>query len=122
MRCSYICVFVASFLLVSCINDGHIVSLTINDQPGEILKLYTLTQQGVLFEEETDPPNYISLSKLDKEILYLSKQYNFTPGGWGPVELFIKIDHVPQNIKCVLNEWDKLCLRYSVPYILTLLK
>ena len=52
----------------------------------------------------------------------MAEQYKITPGGRGPVDVYINAEDIPRNLYYSLNRWDKLCIKHQVPYILSIVR
>ena len=119
MLCAALSALIA--LLTSC-SCPQSVTLTLRDQPGEILQVLLINKDGNFVSEVDDPPEVICINELEKEVKYLAEQYKITPGGWGPVDVYINAEDIPRNLYYSLNKWDKLCIKHQVPYILSIVR
>ena len=119
MICAALSALIA--LLTSC-SCPQSVTLTLRDQPGEILQPLLINKDGNFVSEVDDPPEVICINELEKKIKYLAEQYKITPGGWGPVDVYINAEDIPRNLYYSLNKWDKLCIKHQVPYILKIVR
>ena len=108
-------------LLTSC-SCPQSVTLTLRDQPGEILLPLQVNKDGNFVSAVDDPPEVICINELEKKVKYLAEQYKITPGGWGPVDVYINAEDIPRNLYYSLNKWDKLCIKHQVPYILNIVR
>ena len=106
------------FVFVGCVSTEY--SLDLQDQPGEILQMLIINKNGNFVSEVDDPPEIISPEKIESKIQYLAEQYKITPGGWGPLELCIDVEQIPNNLHSTLYKWNNLCIQYKVPYILVI--
>ena len=119
MLCAALSALIA--LLTSC-SCPQSVTLTLRDQPGEILQVLLINKDGNFVSEVDDPPEVICINELEKKVKYLAEQYKITPGGWGPVDVYINAEDIPRNLYYSLNKWDKLCIKHQVPYILSIVR
>ena len=119
MICAALSALIA--LLTSC-SCPQSVTLTLRDQPGEILQPLLINKDGNFVSEVDDPPEVICINELEKKVKYLAEQYKITPGGWGPVDVYINAEDIPRNLYYSLNKWDKLCTKHQVPYILKIVR
>ena len=119
MICAALSALIA--LLTSC-SCPQSVTLTLRDQPGEILQPLLINKDGNFVSEVDDPPEVICINELEKKVKYLAEQYKITPGGWGPVYVYINAEDIPRNLYYSLNRWDKLCIKHQVPYILSIVR
>ena len=119
MICAALSALIA--LLTSC-SCPQSVTLTLRDQPGEILQPLLINKDGNFVSEVDDPPEVICINELEKKVKYLAEQYKITPGGWGPVDVYINAEDIPRNLYYSLNKWDKLCIKHQVPYILSIVR
>ena len=119
MICAALSALIA--LLTSC-SCPQSVTLTLRDQPGEILQPLLINKDGNFVSEVDDPPEVICIKELEKKVKYLAEQYKITPGGWGPVDVYINAEDIPRNLYYSLNKWDKLCIKHQVPYILSIVR
>ena len=119
MICAALSALIA--LLTSC-SCPQSVTLTLRDQPGEILQPLLINKDGNFVSEVDDPPEVICINELEKKVKYLAEQYKITPGGWGPVDVYINAEDIPRNLYYSLNKWDKLCIKHQVPYILHIVR
>ena len=106
------------FVFVGCVSAEY--SLDLQDQPGEILQMLTINKNGNFVSEVDDPPEIITPEKIESKIQYLAEQYKITPGGWGPLKLYIDVEQIPNNLHSTLYKWNNLCIQYKVPYILVI--
>ena len=119
MICAALSALIA--LLTSC-SCPQSVTLTLRDQPGEILQPLLINKDGNFVSEVDDPPEVICIKELEKKVKYLAEHYKITPGGWGPVIVYINAEDIPRNLYYSLNKWDKLCIKHQVPYILKIVR
>ena len=119
MICAALSALIA--LLTSC-SCPQSVTLTLRDQPGEILLPLQVNKEGNFVSAVDDPPEVICINELEKKVKYLAEQYKNTPGGWGPVDVYINAEDIPRNLYYSLNKWDKLCIKHQVPYILNIVR
>lgn len=119
MICAALSALIA--LLTSC-SCPQSVTLTLRDQPGEILLPLQVNKDGNFVSAVDDPPEVICINELEKKVKYLAEQYKITPGDWGPVDVYINAEDIPSNLYYSLNKWDKLCIKHQVPYILNIVR
>ena len=119
MICAALSALIA--LLTSC-SCPQSVTLTLRDQPGEILLPLQVNKDGNFVSAVDDPPEVICINELEKKVKYLAEQYKITPGRWGPVYVYINAEDIPRNLYYSLNRWDKLCIKHQVPYILSIVR
>ena len=115
------CVMMLVLIFTSCSSTGETRSLAISDQPGEILDCLVINGNGDFESENNFPPGSgVKINELETRIRHLSEQYKISPGIWGPVCLVVQIENIPPDLTGILNRWDDLCMRCSVPYVLDL--
>ena len=68
-------------LLTSC-SCPQSVTLTLRDQPGEILLPLQVNKDGNFVSAVDDPPEVICINELEKKVKYLAEQYKITPAPW----------------------------------------
>ena len=51
-----------------------------------------------------DPPEVICLNELEKKVKYLAEQYKITPGGRGPVGVYINAEDISRKWINILIE------------------
>ena len=119
MICAALSALIA--LLTSC-SCPQSVTLTLRDQPGEILLPLQVNKDGNFVSAVDDPPEVICIKELEKKVKYLAEHYKITPGGWGPVYVYINAEDIPRNFYYSLNKWDKLGIKHQVPYILEIVR
>ena len=89
-------------LLTSC-SCPQSVTLTLRDQPGEILLPLQVNKDGNFESAVDDPPEVFYINELEKKVKYLAEQYK-TPGGRGPVDVYINAEDISRKWINILIE------------------